>query len=196
MDTVPAESESRRPRKYLRLRLQAVIALVLIIGAGMGWLVRSAHIERDAVAAIQRVGGSVRYDWQWNNGKYLKTAQPWAPRWLVDFIGVDYFGHVTDVVVTIPPNEVDAIMAQLGSLIQLERLSLVNSPVGDVRLAKLKGLTRMVDLDLSSTRVTDDGFSQLVGMAELTSLGLRNLYVSDAGTERLKRVLPRVKIQR
>jgi internalin A len=199
-----AESRSRRPRRFLRFSVRGTISLVLIIGAGLGWLVRSAHIQRDAVAAIERVGGTVLYNWQWKNGSYfggqwkngsyLSGGNAWAPRWLVDFIGVDYFGHVTYVAVVLPPYEVDALIAQVGCLTELERLSLSHSPVGDVRLARLKGLAKIEYLDLRSTRLTDDGLVNLASLRNLSALLLTHTYVTDAGRKRLKRSLPRVTI--
>ena len=37
------------------------------------------------------------YDWEWQNGKLLRGGTPWAPNWLLDRIGVDFFGRVTYV---------------------------------------------------------------------------------------------------
>src|SRR6516165_8790615 len=79
-------------RRFLRFGVRGLIVLVLVIGAGLGWIVRQAHIQRDAVAAIKHAGGSVKYDWE-----YVSKGNPWAPRWLVDWLGVDFFGHVTEV---------------------------------------------------------------------------------------------------
>ena len=42
-------------------------------------------------------GGMVHYDWQWHNGVINNFTKPPAPLWLVDRLGVDYFGHVTSV---------------------------------------------------------------------------------------------------
>ena len=59
----------RRPwQRFLRFSVRGLIVLVLVIGAGVGWLVRSARIQRDAVAAIQNAGGSVSYDWVISSG--------------------------------------------------------------------------------------------------------------------------------
>jgi len=102
---------------------------VLLIGAGLGWLVRSAHVQRDAVAAIRRAGGSVSYDWEWNNGKSVPGGKPWAPKWLVDLIGVDYFAHVTSV--RLKPALTDEAIEEVGHLTQLERLQLVGHFVND-----------------------------------------------------------------
>jgi hypothetical protein len=184
----------RRPRRYLRFSLRGTIALILLLGALLGWLVRRAHIQRDAVAAIERAGGTVYYDWQWKNGTYLGSGQPWAPRWLVDFLGDDYFGHVTYVSVTLAPDEVDLVMTQLERLTQVERVSLARSPVGDVRLARIRGLDQIEYLDLSSTRITDDGLVNLAGLRNLSTLLLRRTFVTEGGAQRLKQSLPGVTI--
>ncbi len=51
-------------RRWLRTSVRGLCVLVLAIGAGLGWVVHQAHDQRDAVAAIKGVGGSVFYDWQ------------------------------------------------------------------------------------------------------------------------------------
>jgi hypothetical protein len=44
---------------------------VIVVGAGLGWIVRQAHVQRGAVAAIEESGGAVRYDWEFDNLKSL-----------------------------------------------------------------------------------------------------------------------------
>ncbi len=62
----------RRPwRRFLRFSVRGLIVVVLVIGAWLGWLVRSARIQREAVAAIEHARGSVSYDWEWANGKSI-----------------------------------------------------------------------------------------------------------------------------
>jgi hypothetical protein len=190
-------SPAFRPwRRFLRTSVRGLIVFILLVAAWLSWVVQNARIQRHAVAAIARVGGTVYYDWQWKNGTYLSKGQLWAPRWLVDLIGVDYFGHVTFVLVTVPPDEVDLVMSQLGCLTQLEQLGLSHSPVGDVRLARLKGLTKIKYLDLSSTRVTDDGLVNLASLRNLSTLLLRRTYVTDVGVRKLQRGLPKLTVKR
>ena len=95
--TDQAKPISRSWRRFLRFSVRGLIVLVLVVGAGLGWIVREAHIQRDAVAAITTIGGEVNYDWEWCDGAPVPGAQPSAPRWLVDLLGVDYFGHATRV---------------------------------------------------------------------------------------------------
>ena len=58
MSTTPANPASRPLRRFLRFSVRGMIVLVLLIGCWSGWLVRSARIQREAVAATL-VGGSV-----------------------------------------------------------------------------------------------------------------------------------------
>jgi hypothetical protein len=56
--------------------------LVLIVGGTLGWLARSARIQRDAVKAIENAGGQTTYNWEWKNRKFVLASEPKAPRWL------------------------------------------------------------------------------------------------------------------
>src|SRR4051812_34639255 len=87
-----------------RLSVRSLMALVLIIGAALGWVVGSARVQREAVAAIHRAGGMVRYDWEagqdhqsGGRGSSVKNLDPPWSRWLVGRLGVDYFGNVAEV---------------------------------------------------------------------------------------------------
>jgi hypothetical protein len=181
VSTVLAESGSRRWRGYLRFSVRGLIVLVLLIGAGLGWIVRSAHVQRAAVAAIKNARGSVTYDWEWRNGNYLMGGTPWAPRWLVDKIGVDYFGHVTSVSIWSSSPATDTAIEHLGNFSRLELLGLTSGSVDDADLAHLHGLTELVHLDLSGTQVNGAGLVNLKRMTKLSYLSLADTHVSDAG---------------
>ena len=170
-------------RRFLRFSVRALIVLVLVIGAGLGWIVRSARIQREAVAAIERAGGDVAYDWEWKNGKSILGGKPRAPRWLVKFLGVDFFGHVTNVSNLIAT---DTLIVQVGNLTELERLSLDGSPVGDSGAAHFQGLTKLRSLELRGTNVTDAGLKHLKGLTKLNYLGLHSTPITDRGLVDLK----------
>ncbi len=171
-------------RRFLRFSVRGLVLLVLVIGAGIGWLVRSAHIQRDAVAAIEKLGGETHYDWDWNNGKGIPDGAPRAPGWLVRLIGVDYFGHVASVVL---PDPTDAAIAQIGRLSRLEKLhlSLDNTQVSDDALAHLSGLPNLSVLSLSGTHITDSGLAHLHNLTNLSTLDLRKTGITDAGLAHL-----------
>jgi hypothetical protein len=155
-------------RPFLRFSVRGLLVLVLVAGAGMGWIVRDAHIQRDAVAAIKKAGGFVKYDWEWEwrTGKNISGGKPWAPVWLVNLIGVDYFGHVTVVGLPMFPSAADATFAEVGRLRQLQLLFARSSSVSDAGLAHLKELTNLKQLDLRDTQVSDAGLSHLTALRE------------------------------
>jgi hypothetical protein len=194
---MPAGPVSRPWRGFLRFRLRGLIVLVIVVGAGLGWIVRQAHVQRDAVATIEEAGGSVRYDWEWSNGKSLPGGKPWAPRWLVNLIGVDYFGHVTAVVSHhMSAATSDAVTAQVGRLTRVQSLNLHDSSISDSALRHLRALTNLTVLLLYRTQVSDAGLVHLKGLTNLSYLQLDGTQVTDAGVEELKRALPNLRVIR
>ena len=147
----------------LQVSVRALMILVLVLGGGLGWiahLARQAQIQRNAVTAVRKVGGSVLYDWQFENGKVrvkpgtniISDKVPGWPKWIVDRLGVDAFGSVTDVSFRRPPkrpssDEISEALAQVGHLSRLKHLSLVLTPVNDAGLAHLEGLSNLESLD-------------------------------------------------
>jgi hypothetical protein len=190
------------------LGLRTLIVLVLVIGAGLGWIVREARIQRDAAAAIARAGGSVLYDWQWNNGHFIRNGKPSWPKWLLDLVGLDYLGNVVSAVVR---DATDADLLQVGHLSQLKALFIEGTsqvtdrglvhlerltrlevlqpgmiPIDDAGLSHISGLTRLVQLYLDDKQISDSGLKQLKGMTGLEILGLSSTTVTDAGMAHLE----------
>jgi Leucine-rich repeat (LRR) protein len=173
-------------RHWLRLSIRGLIVFVLASGAGLGWIVRSARIQRDAVVAITKNGGNYSYDWEWRDGKSIPGGIPLAPRWLVERIGIDYFGHVTRVMLFPVAN--DEVLVNVGRLNQLQELNLYRSTVSDAGLSHLNGLTQLTRLYLGKTAVSDAGLPHLSVLGNLHELHLDSTNVSDAGLAHLKRV--------
>jgi hypothetical protein len=109
---------------------------VLVLGGGLGRVIHRAQVQREAVAAIERAGGRVRYDWQWENGRPASGGKTRWPRWLVDHMGPDYFGSV--VFVFLPEKRSDVEMAQVGRLNRLERLWVRSPAVTDAGMVHLE----------------------------------------------------------
>jgi Leucine rich repeat len=179
---------SARPTsRYGRLSVRSFILLVLVIGAGLGWIVRRAHFQRDVVAAIRKAGGDVCYDWRWRDGHLIRNGKPLWPEWLVDLVGADFFGDVVLVVLN-DPTDADLIMA--GNLRRLEAIFL-QGRVGQVTndgLANLASLTRLKQLQLHSTAIDDIALDHVSGLTSLRSLALDSTKISDAGLKKLKRL--------
>jgi hypothetical protein len=67
---------SRPWRKLLRFSVRGLIVFVIVIGAGLGWIVHQAHVQRDAVEAIKKAGGTIDYEWQWRDGNSIEGGEP------------------------------------------------------------------------------------------------------------------------
>jgi Leucine Rich repeat len=204
--------EPSRPRPWfhrLRISVRALMIIVLVLGAGLGWLAhlaRQAEIQRNAVAAVRKLGGSVIYDWQFENGRVrvkpgsniVSDEVPGWPKWLVDRLGVDAFGSVTDVSIRrvavrlggggrasigdASPDAIDEAFAPIGHLSRLKHLTVINMPVNDAGLAHLKGLSNLESLMLRGrNEVTDAGVAYLARMNSLKGLYLENSKISDEG---------------
>jgi Leucine-rich repeat (LRR) protein len=172
---MPDQSLPKSPRRWLRFSIRGLIALVLVSGVGLGWAVSNARIQRDAVAAITKAGGSVMYEWE-------PIGKPWAPRWLVDLIGVDLFGDVTYV--WLPRTATDSVIEHVGNLGQLESLTIWS--LSDAGLANLKRLNKLTNLTLYGPQITDAEVVKVTALTKLTHLELHRTHVTDIGLAQLK----------
>ena len=182
-----AKSVSRPWRRFLRFTVRGMIVTVLVIGAGLGWLVRSARIQRDAVAAIEKDGCIVYHGEGWIvDWDRMPDSVQSVPRWLVQSFGVDYFFYVKSVYFQASSTASDEVIIQVAKLSQLKILHLGKMLLGDAGLAHLNGLTSLSDLDLGDTQITDAGLANLGGLKNLEALNLRGTKVTDAGLLHLR----------
>ena len=214
---MPVRSISRPSWRYLWFGVRVLSILVLVLGFWLVWIMHLAKIQREAVAAIENDGGTVLYDWEWDNGHSVPAGQPRAPRWLVARIGVDFFGHVTVVKSRSPSlaqvgrlnrlqvlhvnflhkntfTYFDTELESLKGLTNLSTLQLKYVRVSDAELANLEGLANLSTLHLNGTQVSDRGLVHLKGLTRLSRIEVRGTRVSDAGAKELRRALPGLKL--
>lgn len=191
------------PRRYSRIGVRGLIVLVLLIGGCLGWIARSARVQREAVRTITKAGGFIKYDWELWRGLNVPGARPPAPDWLVRLLGVDYFGNVVTVRwdgghLFHDPEVVlsDATLASLAALTHLEGLELDHTSLEDVGLAKLAHLRRLRWLGLRKTHVTEASLIHLKGMPDLEWLSVGWTGITDAGAKDLLKALPKLEIVR
>ena len=184
---MPEHKPFSRPwRRFLRFSVRGTIGIVLIIGVWLGWFVRSARIQRNAVASVKRAGRTILYERNMNmdEGMWLRDRWPIPPKWLVDSLGIDYFSNVDGVVLRNTGTDKD-LMA-IACLRHLRFLNLGNSPITDGGLKKLSGLTNLTQLRLHGTRISDVGLSHLEGLTRFWELFLVDTRVTDAGLGHLR----------
>jgi len=172
-------------RRWLQFSLRTMMVLMVVFGAGFGWLgmmVKRARAQRDAAKAIEELGGHV----QWN------PPSSGMVRNVMDSVGTLLGENLSGDVVAIGNwRATDAGLLHLRGLTQLRILLLNDTQVTDTGLEQVGGLTQLNLLDLSQTRVTDAGLVHLRGLTQLDVLNLSNTQVTDTGLEHLGR-LPRL----
>ena len=183
-------------RRWHQFSLRTLLIVVLVLSLPSSWLgvkLHEARKQREAVGAILEAGGTVLYEYQFDeSGKFVAQAEPPTPAWLRSLLGDDLF---RDVAYVSPGRDSgDAELEQLKGLTSLRRLNLDGGEVTDAGLEHLKGLTSLEELDLSHTQVTDAGLKHLKGLASLEYLGLCCNKVSNEGVKKLQEALPNCQI--
>jgi hypothetical protein len=189
--TAQPQPAARSRRGFFRFSVRGLLLLILVIGCGFGWLarvVRIGQVQRRAVAAIYQAGGWVMYDSEWDEAQNPSTWKPTWPKWLVDRLGVDYFGSV--VFINLHDRGTDAVLAHVGRLTHLRQLHRPGLAVTDAGLAHLGRLSELQLLSLDGTQVTDAGLAHLKGLEGLKWLKLAKTKVTDAGVRELQKALP------
>jgi internalin A len=178
---LPTYPVRRRPR--IRLSIRTVMAIVLVTGVGLAWIVldgRQVQAQREAVRAIENAGGSVSYDWEWTNGNFILNARPPRPGWIARVLGADT--QETAVTIYLPDEcKSDELLVHVGQLRGLEEIDLSRMRGTDAGLAHLHGLKKLRVLDLSETTVGDAGLAHLSRLTNLRELNLSETDVTDAG---------------
>ena len=186
-----------------------LLIFTAIVALLCGWLatrIEQKRREREAVAAIVKLGGDVTYDYQ-----YTYSREPSGPIWLTNLLGEGFFDDVVDV--DLRDANADAALAHVQVLTHLNSLALWESKVTDAGLVGFKGPTQLrilymqeasvgdiglkcldrfaqlITLDLSQTKVTDDGLQHLMGLTQLEMLCLDKTNITDAGLKRLKNLI-------
>jgi len=156
-----------KPRvRWKTISLRGMLLLVVAIGLWLGWIVHKAREQREAVAALQKFGGFVHYDWEFVGGpvkvprgnrlwmpswgKFTPAAKPWAPEWMRRRLGDEYFQSIAHVslYVDIKKGSADSTWVNMG-------------PADDA-LRKLATQTTVRTLQIGGQQVTDENLSKWV----------------------------------
>jgi Leucine Rich repeat len=193
-----AKPRTRVWRRLLRFSTRRSIIAVFVFAVALSWPARRAHFQRDLVASIGIAGGSVKYDWEWSDGKSLPGAKPPAPEQVAEFIGIDFFGqvkavelfpsgrYVRDSTATDRKN-FESALKSVAHLPGVQHVDLLASRVNDADLTKLNGLKDLTHLDLNWTEITDAGLARLSAVLNLKRLFLHRAPITDAGLAQLKK---------
>ncbi len=184
------------------------MALVLILDGGLGWIVHRAKVQREAVAAIMHGQNQIIYDWDYD--KFYRSGKGLnAPRWLVNWLGPDYFGNIAHVRLDGPDrgaemaqvgrlshlvsfdalgtDMTDGHAVQLGDLPDLESVSFWNTRgITGETLAGMSELRKLTNLRLIGSSLTDGDLAFIAGHVRLVGLIVESDAITDAGLFHLK----------
>jgi hypothetical protein len=203
------EREHKPRARWKTISLRGLLVLVLAIALLLGWIVHKARQQREAVAALQKFGGFVHYDWEFVDGpvkvprgnllwkptwgKLTPGRKPWAPDWLRRAVGDEYFqslahvslyvdikkGHADATWVNMGP--ADDALRKLSTQTSVRTLQLGGDQVTDDNLADVGRMTGLEELSISwGYHLTDRGFLHLSGLRRLRILELDHSKMTDA----------------
>jgi internalin A len=183
-------STSRPRRRGLRLSLGALIVLVLVVGAGMGWIAHEARVQREAVAAIRKAQGVVFYD-GFKPTRQNPTKPPSrVPKWLRKGLGDDTFDTVTFV--QLGPGSWDRrLMSEATKLKSLEELWIINVPpdLEPDEILKIRHLSQMKVMHISTAaKFTALFLSAATDLKQLRDLQIARGIATDADLKRIGRL--------
>jgi hypothetical protein len=219
--TTTTASAARPERRWLRLSLRSLLAGIGLIAIVLAWFTTSWRSQRQAITTIERLGGSVGYDYQFvggdPQGTSIPNAQPPGPQWLRRMLGNEPFQQVVQVTL-VGDRYRDGDLGVLEGLPRLQTILLFNCSqitndglkhlgrhpdvrylniyrnpkISDAGLAHLRALTSLETLHLDGSRVTDAGLDFLKAMNRLQELDIDGTPVGNEGLVKLK-ALPRLK---
>ena len=173
-----------------RFGLRTMLVVLVVACVWLGIAADRAKKQKRAVEEIRALGGTVWYDYQWDNynERFDPNAKPWGPVWLRDVVGVDMVADVVHVDTQVPAGDPD--LEHVRELTGLTHLSLDGIRISDKGLEQLKGLTRLKYLTLLSPLVTDAGLEHLRGLSNLEGLGLIDTQVTSDGVAKFEQAHP------
>jgi hypothetical protein len=158
--------------------------LIAAVAACLGRQVNLANTQRNAVAAIRRSGGSVVFDYEFDARGNRRSGRCWAPTWLQDAFGPDYFRTV--YAFDMPSKTKGADLDFTRSLTDLRIFTLWDSDVRDEHLTHIRSMPHLIRIDLGKTHAGDGTIENMAHLSRLESLWLRDTDVTDAGLVHLR----------
>ena len=164
------------------------------------------------MAALQKFGGFVHYDWEFVNGpvkvprgnrlwmpswgKFTANRKPWAPDWLRCAFGDEYFQSIVHVslYVDIKKGSADAKWVNMGpaddalrkvaTQSRVRTLQIGAEQVTDENLSYVGQMMGLEELSIGwGFHLTDKGFMHLSGLKRLRILEVDNSKMTDASLE-------------
>jgi hypothetical protein len=168
--------------------LNTLLLVVTAFGVWLGFRVRRAYEQKQAVARLYELGGFGSYDYQLADGRMDNDAtdEPPGPAWFTDLVGIDFRCNFEFAILGARPAAADDDLAILESL-PLTRLYLGDqTDVTDEGFAHVAQLHKLEYLTVRNLpKVTDSGLAHLRGLSKLTGLSLIGTAIDGSGLAEL-----------
>jgi hypothetical protein len=159
----------------------------------MGW---GNEDESQAIAAIRRMGGSVKRDETRSDRPVISVALAGVYVTNAGLVHLTSFDRLENLEVR-GADVYDSGLDHLRGLKGFRSLTFSNTWITDTALEYLGQLTGLQTLDLSLNRgVTDRGLHHLEGLTNLGKLDLSDTSVTEVGIRKIQRALPSTQIIR
>jgi internalin A len=182
MDITSVAKPAKPRRRWVRFSLRTSLLGLTVLCVCLALTVNAARRQREAVAAILKAGGSIKFDCQcvpqprpWNPDQvsWHNEPQPHRPLWLSKLLGDEYFHDVLQVIFqenVIP----EADFEQLAKLPKVRWLYLIGRPVNPGGGSGFTGGVKMETNEPRRQRLVQD--SDLAVIQKLTQLQTLGIY--------------------
>ncbi len=177
MSEVPTTKPRRR---WLRFSLRTLFVAVLVVGVGLGLVVRNvqkAERQRRAIEVLTKNGSYCHVSYGLDE-RGLQINEPRMPRWLVKLFGEDFFYSIKSI-----DGSKLAAFECLQCLSDLERLESVyfhNAP-GKAIMPYVAGLAKAKFAEFSHCNLSDSDLEDLRGLVAMEALSLNDNPVTGVG---------------
>ena len=216
-------AKPKRKLRWYQFSLRTLLIVVTLFAFGCSWFavkMRKAERQKQATQAIKKLGGHVRYDFEFDSvGEETDEDGPSGPAWLIQLLGEDFFQNVVAVEInadhmnkemlsqlTMLPrlkavqlrcmSTRESDLTLLNELPQLRKVTFYFAHMTDSELEELKGLKQVEVLEFECVSITDAGLRHLKGLSNLKEFHYSGTRITDAGIQDLQKALPNLKISR
>jgi len=187
-------------RRRFQFSLRSLLGAVVVVAMMCSWFtakMQQAKRQKEAVIAIERLGGSVFYDYEgFDRYKHpilpemlgLPPAEkptPPYPTWLNELVGGHFLSAVKDVSLW-SINLCDDDLMHLKNLHELEYLSLGGDQITNNGLRHIRQLNGLRNLSIEGEGITDAGLQHVGQLNGLRQLAIISEGITGAGLQHLK----------
>jgi internalin A len=180
-----------RKRRWLQFSLRSLFVVTTLLAVWIGYHVNRARNQQKAVETVLRLGGTIKYDYQFEEdgsipqgGTRADASRP-GPKWLRGILGDEFFCDVVHIYLA-ESAVTDEDLERLRYFPKLRWLSLDKTQIDGSGLTHIERMRSLKSLSVQQTNVDDEFLTYLRHLTELRHLGLARTRVTGRGLENLK----------